>query len=192
MLETERLILRPFTETEEDLELILALYSDPEIMRFVPYDLLNREQAKAHLRKIAEEWKQEKPKNFEMAVILKDGNIPIGRAHYHVHEETESAMIGGMLLKPWWNGGLAGEMVLAMIDHCFEGLHLHRVIGLCHPDNIASWRMMERCGMRREGHTRQSVRYVKNGQARWEDELAYAILSDERKSRKAETIEKKQ
>ena len=60
MLETERLILRPFEETEEDLELVLALYSNPEIMRFVPYDLLNREQAKAHLKRISEEWKQEK------------------------------------------------------------------------------------------------------------------------------------
>ena len=181
MLKTERLILRPFEETEEDLELILALYSDPEIMRFVPYDLLNREQAKAHLKRISEEWKQENPKNFEMAVILKDGMTPIGRAHYHVDEAADSAMIGGMLLKPWWNGGLAGEMALAMIDHCFEVLHLHRVVGLCHPDNIGSWKMMERCGMRREGYTRQSVRYVKNGQERWEDELIYAILKDERK-----------
>ena len=55
-METERLILRPFEETEEDLALILALYSDPEIMCYVPYDLLNGEQAKAHLKRIAEEW----------------------------------------------------------------------------------------------------------------------------------------
>ena len=90
-------------------------------------------------------------------------------------------MIGGMLLKPWWNGGLAREMALAMIDYCFDELHLHRVTGLCHPDNIASWKMMERCGMRREAYFRQNVRYVKNGQERWEDELAYAILSEERR-----------
>ena len=78
-METERLILRPFEETEEDLALILALYSDPEIMCYVPYDLLNGEQAKAHLKRIAEEWHREKARNFEMAVILKDGGTPIER-----------------------------------------------------------------------------------------------------------------
>ena len=180
MLETKRLILRPFEEREEDLELIAALYSDPEIMRYVPYDLLNREQAKAHLKRISEEWRQKKPQNFEMAVILKDGMHLIGRAHYHLDEASDSAMIGGMLLKPWWGGGLAREMALAMIDHCFNQLRLHRVIGLCHPDNVASWKMMEHCGMRREAHFRQSVRSVKHGIARWEDELAYAILAEER------------
>ena len=56
VLETERLILRPFADTEEDLELIYALYSDPEIMRFVPYDLLDRRQAKAHRKRMADEW----------------------------------------------------------------------------------------------------------------------------------------
>ena len=181
VLETERLILRPFADTEEDLKLIYALYSDPEIMRFVPYDLLDRRQAKAHLKRIADEWSLENPKNFEMAVILKAGAVPVGRAHYHLDETADSAMIGGMLLKPWWNGGLAREMALAMIDYCFDELHLHRVTGLCHPDNIASWKMMERCGMRREAYFRQNVRYVKNGQERWEDELAYAILSEERR-----------
>lgn len=183
-METERLILRPFEETKEDLQLILALYTDPEIMRFVPYDLLNREQAETHLKRIASEWKQEKPRNFEMAVILKDGQIPIGRAHYHLNGETDSAMIGGMLLKPWWGGGLAREMALAMIDCCFDELNLHRVYGLCHPDNIASWKMMERCGMRREAYFRKNVRYVKHGEERWEDELAYAILKEERLRRK--------
>ena len=180
MLETKRLILRPFEEREEDLELIAALYSDPEIMRYVPYDLLNREQAKAHLKRISEEWRQKKPQNFELAVILKDGMRLIGRAHYHLDEASDSAMIGGMLLKPWWGRGLAREMALAMIDHCFDQLQLHRVIGLCHPDNVASWKMMEHCGMRRKAHFRQSVRYVKHGIARWEDELAYAILAEER------------
>ncbi len=160
-METERLILRPFEETEEDLALILALYSDPEIMCYVPYDLLNGEQAKAHLKRIAEEWHREKARNC-------------------------------MLLKPWWGAGLAEEMVLAMIDHCFDELHLHRVIGLCHPDNIASWKMMERCGMRREAYCRKNVRYIKNGQERWEDELSYAILWEDRKRDKEDRKWKRQ
>ena len=179
MLESERLILRPFENTQEDLGLIMALYTDPEIMRYVPYDLMNRVQAEEHLARIAAEWKQENALNFEMAVILKDGQAPIGRAHYHLKEENDSAMIGLMLLKTWWGKGLAREAVLAMIDCCFDRLNLHRVTGLWQPENIASRRTMERCGMRLEAYFRQSVRYVKNGKERWEDELAYAILREE-------------
>jgi RimJ/RimL family protein N-acetyltransferase len=43
---------------------------------------------------------------------------------------------------------------------------------------------MERCGMRREAYCRKNVRYIKNGQERWEDELSYAILWEDRKSDK--------
>ncbi|MBR4473830.1 MAG: GNAT family N-acetyltransferase [Oscillospiraceae bacterium] len=179
MIETSRLLLRPFTE--EDLDIVHALYSDPEIMRYTPFDPMTLEQSQSFLRWIHAEWKKEPPVDLEMAVILKSEQKKIGRAHILIDGEAESAMIGGLLLKPYWGKGYAGEMALAMMDHCFDVLHMHRVTGLCHPDNIASWKMMERCGMRREAYYRRKCRYVKNGKAHWEDELEYAILREERK-----------
>ena len=178
MIETARLLLRPFTE--EDLDVVYALYSDPEIMRFTPFDPMSLEQAREHLLRITDEWKKETPAEREMAVVLKDGQKKIGRAHIFVDAEEETAMIGGLLLKAFWGNGYAGEMAAAMIDYCFDVLRMHRVIGLCHPDNVASWKMMERCGMRREAYFRQKCRYVKNGQAHWEDELVYAMLREDR------------
>ena len=67
-IETARLLLRPFTE--EDLDIIHALYSDPEIMRYTPFDPKTPEQSRAHLDQLIAEWKKEKPLNLEYAVIL--------------------------------------------------------------------------------------------------------------------------
>ena len=52
--ETERLRLRPLGR--EDLELILWLYSDPEILRYTPFDAMSREEADLHLERIVRDW----------------------------------------------------------------------------------------------------------------------------------------
>lgn len=69
--------------------------------------------------------------------------------------------------------GLATEAVRAALGICFDQLGLHRVEAECFADNAASWRLMERVGMRREGH------YVKQGFHRelgWADVYAYGML----------------
>ena len=58
-------------------------------------------------------------------------------------------------------------------------LNLHRVNAVCNPGNIASWKVLEHCGMRREAYLRQKCRYRKHGQDYWADELEYAILASE-------------
>jgi RimJ/RimL family protein N-acetyltransferase len=121
IIETERLMLRPFTM--DDFDIIYRLYSDEEILRYMPNDIMDEEQARKHL---------------------------------------------------------ATEMTRAMIDYAFDTIGVHRVSALCNPDNIASWKAMENCGMRREAHYRKKVRYVRHGVPSWEDELEYAILREER------------
>ena len=51
---------------------------------------------------------------------------------------------------------------------------------LCNPKNVGSWRVLEKCNMRREAHFIQKCKYVKGGNITWEDELEYAILESER------------
>ena len=46
-----------------------------------------------------------------------------------------------MLLKP----------LQALLDHGFNKMKLHRIIATCQPENIASYRVMEKIGMRQEG-----------------------------------------
>jgi len=55
-------------------------------------------------------------------------------------------------------------------------LHLHRIIATCQPQNVASWRVMEKLGMRREAHFRKCLRRPEN---QWWDEYFYALLDEE-------------
>jgi RimJ/RimL family protein N-acetyltransferase len=57
----------------------------------------------------------------------------------------------------------------------FETVGLHRIFGRCDAENVASARLMERLGMRREAHLRENEFF----KGRWSDEYKYAILSSE-------------
>jgi ribosomal-protein-alanine N-acetyltransferase len=64
----------------------------------------------------------------------------------------------------WWGRGYATEMARAVLAHAFDTLALERVIGLTWPENVASQRVLERIGMRRDGsgqyYGREMFRYV--------------------------------
>jgi len=83
----------------------------------------------------------------------------------------------GWVIDPACAGqGYATEAVRALIRICFDDLGLRRVTAACFADNEASWRLMERVGMRRECHT---VRDSLHRSGAWLDGLGYALLAEE-------------
>lgn len=83
----------------------------------------------------------------------------------------------GWVLDPAHAGqGLATEAVRALIRICFEQLGLRRVTASCFADNVSSWRLMERVGMRREVH---AVRESLHRSGVWLDGFGYALLADD-------------
>ena len=83
----------------------------------------------------------------------------------------------GWCLDPTAEGnGYATEAVRELIRIAFEELGLRRLTALCFAANEASWRLMERVGMRREVHT---VRESLHRSGEWLDGLGYALLADE-------------
>jgi len=72
--------------------------------------------------------------------------------------------------------GYATEAVRALIRVCFADLGLRRVTAGCFAANEASWRLMERVGMRREAYT---VRESLHRSGEWLDGMGYALLADE-------------
>ena len=178
MIETERLFLRPFRADDEDI--LYQIYGDAEIMEYTPFDPLTREGAKTHLQMIIAGWQKNPVLDYELAIIVKETGEKIGRCHMQVDEETDTAMIGWMMLKKEWGKGYATEMTPALLDYSFDVLKVHRVNALCNPKNEKSWKVLEKCGLRREAYFREKCRYTKNGVHFWQDELQYAILSSER------------
>lgn len=86
----------------------------------------------------------------------------------------------GWALDPDRSGrGFATEAVQEVLRLCFEDLGLRRVTAECFAANEASWRLMERVGMRRETHTRRESLH-RSGE--WLDGFGYALLADEWRS----------
>jgi RimJ/RimL family protein N-acetyltransferase len=83
----------------------------------------------------------------------------------------------GWVLDPAHTGrGYATEAVRGLLTHCFEDLHVRRVVADCFLDNDRSWRLMERLGMRREVH---AVAESLHRSGSWLDTVGYALLASE-------------
>jgi RimJ/RimL family protein N-acetyltransferase len=83
----------------------------------------------------------------------------------------------GWVLDPKFTGhGYATEAVQGLLRVCFKDLGVRRVFANCFLANEASWRVMERVGMRRETH---AVAESLHRTGRWLDSVAYAIRADE-------------
>ncbi len=76
--------------------------------------------------------------------------------------------------------GLATEAVRELLRIAFAELGLRRVVAHCFADNTASWRLMERVGMRRELH---AVAESLHRSGAWLDGYGYALLADEWRAR---------
>ena len=84
----------------------------------------------------------------------------------------------GWTLDPVHTGrGYATEAVGALLTHAFGELGVRRAFATCFLANTASWRLMERLGMRREGWSRAESLH-RSGQ--WLDTVTYALLASER------------
>jgi RimJ/RimL family protein N-acetyltransferase len=131
------------------------------------------------------------PPRLAAAVIIELDGVTIGDFMLRVQDAWAQAEVAeqarnrqaelGWVLDPAYTGrGYATEAVLEMLRFCFEDLGIHRVVANCFADNTASWRLMERIGMRREAHT---VRESLHRSGQWLDGYTYALLDDEWQAR---------
>lgn len=180
MLATERLLLRDYEQS--DWQSLYESISDPEAVRYRLSEIKTEEQVHAFIQRAVAE-AQEKPRQrYQLAVLLKAENQLIGECElfvenfHHVEDfDNSQARIGYAFNPKYWGQGYATEAARAIVAFGFEQLKLHRIYAPCVPENIASARVLERIGMRREGHFRKSL-WMKGC---WVDVLLYAILDYE-------------
>jgi [ribosomal protein S5]-alanine N-acetyltransferase len=150
ILETPRLILRPFDE--KDVDRVSELMANPDFMRF-SLGVFAREQSVAFLAKLIDWERRGLPSQF--AVMHRNDNCLIGYCGFFHQEvdETDEVEIGYRLHPDYWRRGLATEAAQAVRDHGFRDLKLPRMISLIHPDNLPSRRVAEKIGMTFEKET---------------------------------------
>jgi RimJ/RimL family protein N-acetyltransferase len=167
-LETSRLILRPIEVA--DWPAIHQYMRDRTVTRWLPEGPLDEAQAQAFARKHSGRYPR------AVAVVERDGGQLIGHTPFHPWFGRATHEIGWVISPKHQGRGYATEAARALMDFAFRTLRCHRVIATCQPENVASWRVMEKLGMRREAHFRQGL-YRETGE--WWDEYFYALLADE-------------
>jgi ribosomal-protein-alanine N-acetyltransferase len=175
MLSTERLIIRPFLESDyQDLHEYLSL---KETYQYEPGEPVSLEEAKKLCLERA------KGKDFWAVTLKDDSKKLVGHVSF-IQAEPKFFLTWeiGFIFNPAFQGkGYATEASRALIDNSFKELNAHRVVGYCSTENIPSWRVLEKCGMKREGMQRKNVFFHedKDGRPIWFDSYQYAILAED-------------
>jgi [ribosomal protein S5]-alanine N-acetyltransferase len=148
-LETVRLRLRPFTVADHDA--IHAVYSDPEVMRWVGHGAhkTTSETARA-LRGYADALRA-RGYGF-VAVIERSSGDLIGDAGLHpLGGRGPDVELGYTLAREFWGRGYATEAGAALVAHAFDALAAPRVMAQVEPENLASRHVLEKLGMTERG-----------------------------------------
>jgi RimJ/RimL family protein N-acetyltransferase len=132
ILETLRLILRPFRE--EDIEPLAELMANRDFMRF-SLGPCSRGQTQVLLQKFLTWNLTGLPSPF--AIILREKERVLGYCGFLHHVEVPGEVQIGYRLDPaYWNRGLITEAARTVRDYAFDGLKLPRMISLIHPKNV--------------------------------------------------------
>lgn len=151
VLETERMLLRRFTGA--DAQALAALYGDPRVMRFItPQPPVLAEVKATILPEYLREYRKLADGLGSFAAVEKATGQMAGRFSLkpaNSYGLTGGTELGYRLSPVFWGRGLATEGARALIESAFGRLHLDRVVATTMADNTGSWRVMEKCGMRR-------------------------------------------
>jgi RimJ/RimL family protein N-acetyltransferase len=144
IFQTPRLILRQFTEA--DAPLILALNSNPAIVKYVHEPTL---QTEAQAEKILKEIILPQYKNNlgRWAIHTKDNMDFIGWCGLKYQPELNEIDLGYRLMQKAWGKGFATEAAQYSLDYGFNHLNLKLITGRAHIENIASIKVLEKIGM---------------------------------------------
>ncbi len=174
-LATERLLLRPYADS--DFDALLAMHSRPDVALWQYWEPRDAATVRAVLAsKVGEAGLAADGDWMSFATVLAASGEVIGDCSVHlVSGEHRQGEIGYIFHPDHHGRGYATEAARALVDFAFREFGFHRVIGRLEVRNAASARVLERLGMRREAHLVENE-FVKG---EWQSEFVYAILEHE-------------
>lgn len=180
-LETDRLILRRINM--KDAQDIFEYSRDAEVARHVLWAAQKDiSEAKDYCRFMMKRYRQDLPSSW--GIVDKSSRRLVGTIGYmDYREEHGSVEVGYSLAKWMWNGGYMTEALRRVIEYTFEAMDINRIEAQHELDNPSSGRVMEKCGMKKEGVLRQRL-YNKG---KYVDVALYAILQPDYQKIKGET-----
>jgi RimJ/RimL family protein N-acetyltransferase len=156
----------------DDLAELHALRSREDVVRWLYWDAPTEEQTRAWIEGILS---RPPETGTTFAVELRDSGVLVGNVNVMVDPPNRQGEIGFIFHPEHQGRGYATEAARALLDHAFEHYGLHRAFGRLEPRNVASARVLEKLGMRREAHLIENE-WVKG---EWQSEAVYALLARE-------------
>ena len=149
-LESERLLFREINE--KDITEVMELRGNPETMQFIPRPLVtNEEEALAHINNILS--KKEESDAINWVITEKGSDSLIGIiGFFRTQHENFRSELGYMILPQHNNKGYVTEAVRTVLNFGFNTLNLNSVNAIIDPNNMASSRVLEKNGFRKEAH----------------------------------------
>jgi RimJ/RimL family protein N-acetyltransferase len=173
-IETARLRLRHFQDS--DVTQFMGYRNDPKVAKYQSWEGISEPEAYTFIQEQKEIQPCVPGQGLQVAIELKATNMLIGDCYFVINVfDYRQAEIGFTLSREYQGYGYATEAVSSILKYAFDTFGLHRIIAITDCENIASVALLERLGMRREGHFIQNVWF----KGKWGDEYLYAILKDE-------------
>ena len=155
-IETERLILRPFTEDDAG-AMFKNWANDPEVTKFLtwqPHGDIGVTQA------VLQNWTASyiDPEYYQWAIELREIGEPIGSISVvAMVSERNIVSIGYCIGRRWWHQGITSEAFSAVIRFMFEEVGVNRLEARHNVNNPNSGKVMKKCGLSCEGTLRQAA-----------------------------------
>lgn len=172
-IRTARLLLREVRES--DFDDIHDYARDTTVARFMDWGPNSHDQTVEFVGlKLAEQARWPRDEVTLAVEHLADARV-IGSIRLAVNDRANrTGDFGYTFHSAYWRQGYATEAASALIDVGFETLGLHRIWAECDTQNVGSWSVMEKLGMRREAHIREG-KWIKGA---WRDRYVYALLAE--------------
>ena len=145
IFQSPRLYFREFTEN--DVYLLFELNSNPNVIKYVHEPAPTLENVTNILfNSILPQYKLYIYGRW--AVHLKNDNEFVGWCGLKYIKEDDEIDLGYRIKEEYWGKGYGYEAVKTTINYGFNNLKLKRIVATALPENIASWKIMEKCGMK--------------------------------------------
>lgn len=179
-IETSRLLLVPVTMKNFEARSVIS--GDAENTRFMMFLPVTSEENRAYIEKCEAEWQCKKQNVFEFDILLKSesnkfiGGISVELQNINSHLAkifgNKTADIGWIIDKKYWNQGFVTEAAFAVLEFA-KILGVKKVVAQCDSENIGSWRVMEKIGMKK--YSDNGIRYNKSEPNLAKTEFMYTI-----------------
>ena len=141
---TENLHLRPFTP--EDTTIMHHILNGRDVLKYFPGpQTVTEAQVERMISRLLAHWQEH---GYGLwAVEQRTTGALLGRCGLQLIAETDEVEIDFILDPACWGQGFATEAGLASLKFGFEQLNLTEVVGIVHPDNLASQRVLQKLGI---------------------------------------------